>query len=108
MGYWIDLQDDKGVAVTVPHHSEGGTYAVGGIDVASIYVTYNYSERFDFASLHDKTAFETFSLLRQAVLLLGVTRDEDYWKPTPGNAGYAASILLWWAALHPEGRWSVR
>ena len=28
-----------------------------------------------------------------------------YWKPTDGNAGYALSILLSWAQLHPQGVW---
>jgi hypothetical protein len=28
---------------------------------------------------------------------LGVECDDDYWKPTPGNAGYALSVLLSWA-----------
>ena len=28
-----------------------------------------------------------------------------YWKPTDGNAGFALSILLSWAQLHPQGVW---
>ena len=29
-----------------------------------------------------------------------------YWAPTEGNAGYALSILLGWARMHPDAVWS--
>ena len=29
----------------------------------------------------------------------------SYWMSTPGNAGYALSILLSWAKQHPEATW---
>ena len=29
-----------------------------------------------------------------------------YWKPTPGNAGYALNILLGWAREHPDAVWT--
>src|SRR4029077_6146288 len=38
---------------------------------------------------------------------VGTERDDDYWAPTDGNAGYAASILLGWAKQHPEATWRV-
>lgn len=45
--------------------------------------------------------------LRIAVNTLGTVRDNDYWKPTPGNAGYALAILLKWAGQYPEARFKV-
>lgn len=32
---------------------------------------------------------------------------EDYWAPTPGNAGYALNILLQWAMEYPNGYWEL-
>jgi len=42
--------------------------------------------------------------LQKAISLLGTERDPDYWKATEGNAGYALSILLGWARLHPTAK----
>ena len=57
--------------------------------------------------MHKKTARDTTARLERAVETLGTQRDDDYWKPTPGNAGYALSILLKWARQHPNGVWIV-
>lgn len=102
-------------AVEVPNHSEGGTYAMGGIAQAELNLTYNYSRFFREALdredglrwLHDKRASECIGRLADAVGLLGVERDEDYWAPTRGNAGHALSILLEWAKAHPEAVFRV-
>ncbi|MDE2102426.1 MAG: hypothetical protein KGL39_34590 [Patescibacteria group bacterium] len=46
------------------------------------------------------------ALLRAEAIAAGVVEDGGgYWKPTPGNAGYALSILLSWAIQHPNGVW---
>jgi len=45
--------------------------------------------------------------LKRVVDKLGVKRFENYWAPTPGNAGYAASILLRWAKQYPDYVWEV-
>ena len=37
-----------------------------------------------------------------AVNQLGTSTDSDYWKATPGNAGHALNILLYWAKMHPN------
>ena len=106
MSYDIYLNGPDGV-VEVPNHSEGGTYALGGIPEARLNVTYNYRPFFDYRWLDGKEAADTIEYLTIAVDTLGVERDEDYWKPTEGNAGYACSILLRWALAYPDATWEV-
>ena len=100
---------------------------------ATMTVTYNYSELYylviekslpDF--LDGKLAKDTISTLKKIVEKLGTDQYKrqkdgctvedcfkpenqivDYWCPTMGNAGYVASILLDWAQLHPNAKWSV-
>ena len=99
---------------TVARHTEGGTYAAGGITNAELNVTYNYTNHFHemldaeqgIRWLYGKTGQETRERLRAAVEQLGVERHDDYWKSTPGNAGYALSILLAWAEQHPNAVWN--
>ena len=113
MSYDIKLQND-GEPVCVPLHREGGTYAVSGTEEATLSITYNYSphyyehvdEKKGIRWLYGKTGARTELRLRAAVARLGTERDSDYWAPTPGNAGYALSILLSWAKLHPGAVWT--
>jgi len=111
MSYDIDLVDSiTEKCVTVPKHEEGGVYAVGGITDASLSITYNYAQYyFDHIDskdgirwLYGKKAKNCIKGIEKAVMELGTVRNDDYWKGTPGNAGYALSILLAWARLHPE------
>lgn len=106
MSWWVYLER-AGETVDVPPHTEGGTFAMGGIDRAELNVTYNYRDLFDFDKLHGKKALDTVDVLRSAVARLGTERHTDYWKPTSGNAGYAASILLRWAEVYPDAVWRV-
>lgn len=106
MSYWISLQKNNEIC-TVPTHSEGGIYAVGGVPEADLNVTYNYSKYFSFRDLHGKTAKLTIPVLELAVSILGTERDTDYWASTPGNCGYALSVLLGWARLYPDAVWEV-
>lgn len=131
MSYWVYLKDPNGPIqcdygqapdacstpclpnMVVPGHAEGGTHALGGTDEAELNITYNYSQH--FKALHaegirwldGKTGEDTAPALAAAVQQLGTARDRDYWAPTPGNAGYALSILLDWAQLHPQAVWQV-
>jgi hypothetical protein len=107
MSWWVYLEDKDGKPVEVSAHSEGGTYAVGGISEAELNVTYNYGKHFAFKTLNGKAASETVEGLTALVAKLGTDRDEDYWNPTPGNVGHAASILLAWAKQHPAAKWRV-
>lgn len=113
MSWWVYLEHD-GKPVSVENHSEGGTYAVGGISDAELNITYNYgrcwrahgwgnlSEQFD-----GKTGRESIPELRRMVELLGTDQHQDYWEPNDGNAGHALSILLRWAEQYPDAVWRV-
>lgn len=125
MSYDVTLKDPvTGEVARVEKHSEGGTYAMFGTYEASLSITYNYSKNFskipvkepwddrgesrsDFSVrwLYGKTARETTGTLLAVVMLLGTTRDPDYWAATDGNAGYAAKLLLDWAIQHPDAVW---
>lgn len=112
MSYWVYLRNDAGHSVEVEPHQEGGTYQMGGCSEAELNVTYNYSREyskhgFSLRDLEAKSADETIPELERLVGLLGAERDADYWKPTPGNAGFALSILLDWARQHPKAAWHV-
>lgn len=112
MSYDIELMYEDQIAI-VPEHREGGTYALNGKREAALNVTYNYGPFFyehidaelGIRWLYGKLACETVERLRAAVAALGTERHDDYWAPTPGNAGYALSILLMWAGLHPRAMW---
>ena len=112
MSYDITLIKD-GKAVQVPLHNEGGIICVGGTYVADINITYNYgyffmkslSPRKGIRWLYRKKAKDTIKRLEKAIRELGTKRDSDYWKATPGNAGYILSVLLKWAKQHPDAIW---
>jgi hypothetical protein len=106
MSYWIYLEDEDG-PVEVERHAEGGTYAIGGVDCAEVNVTYNYARHFDFRALNQKQAKETLPILEVAVHELGTERSDDYWEPTPGNAGAAVALLRDWARQRPDAVWDV-
>lgn len=93
--------------LTVDRHCEGGTYVLGGMTDADLNTTYNYGRYFNFRGLHGRTGRETIKEMAVAVETLGTERDDNYWASTPGNAGYAVSILLRWARQHPDGVWQV-
>lgn len=113
MSYDVYLEDAEGCVLEVESHSEGGTYAIGGLPEAHLNITYNYGEcyslfEFSIRNLDGKTAAETVEQLDDLVGKLGTRQyHNDYWAPTPGNAGYALSILAKWAKQHPDGLWSV-
>ncbi len=112
MSYDINLCYPDALA-QVDNHEDGGTYALGGTTDAWLNVTYNYAsfyyEHLDkelgIRWLYGKKAKDTLDRLQNAVEALGTDRHPDYWKSTPGNAGYALAILLSWAHQHPEAEW---
>lgn len=114
MSYDVELRDPSNKVCIVVPHAEGGTYVCGGTDRAELNVTYNYGEHFHHTlgdgglrSLNGQRAGDTIPILTAAVEILGTTQDADYWKPTPGNAGYALNILLQWAKVHPDAHWVI-
>lgn len=110
MSFGINLIGEHGEPVEVEKHAEGGTFVLGGTTRASLNVTYNYSRFYSetidrdesIRWLYGKKASECIPRLKEAIGALGTEQDEDYWAATPGNAGYALSILLKWAEQHPD------
>lgn len=119
MSWGIYLKDDQGNTARVSPHEEGAVIVVGGTDEAYLNVTYNYSARFKEAgitnfknTLQGKKAKDVVALLRSASAKLGARAfgtqvDEDYWKPTAGNARHALSILIQWCDQHPDATFEV-
>ena len=117
MSWWINLEG----AGPVEHFEDGGTYVLGGQTNAELNITYNYGGLFRTALrdsdpdksnvlgrlFHGKKAGDTIEMLRIAVEELGTETSNDYWEPTPGNAGKALSYLLAWAEQYPDCVWAV-
>ena len=110
MGYDIQLVDEHGEIVQVERFSEGGTQPIGGSTTADISITYNYSKFFydtidkeqGIRWIYGRRAGDCIGKLLKAVHILGLYKDEDYWKATPGNAGYILAILLKWAGKNKK------
>lgn len=115
MSWWVYLEGKDGVAVSVDNHSEGGTYAIGGVGAAELNVTYNYGGIFHAAfdglgfrdALHGKKAKDVTPLLKRACAKLGNQPSDDYWESTEGNAGHALAVLYGWALQHPDAVFRV-
>ena len=109
MSYDISLQKNK-KPVKVKKFEEGGTYVMGGSEEADLNITYNYcwfyyrylDKKEGIRWLYGKKAKDCIERLEKAVKELGTIIFKDYWAPTPGNAGYALSILLEWAKQNPD------
>jgi hypothetical protein len=114
MSFDVSLEQN-GRLLQVSQHAEGGTYVMGGTTDAALNITYNYGPHYyehlntlrGLRWLDGKRAQDTIGVLASAIGALGIEQDADYWASTPGNAGYALSILLEWAAQHPMGLWRV-
>lgn len=115
MSYDISLLDPVSrqvIELDEPHHMRGGTYALGGTVEASLNVTYNYAKHFyrtlgegGIRSLYGKTGAETVPALKRAIEQLADDVDDNYWKPTEGNAKRALCQLLALAQMRPDGIW---
>ena len=94
-----------------PHHMRGGTYQVGGTIRAHLNVTYNYAPHFKrigdegIRSIYGKSGAESIPVLRAAADSLRDDVDDDYWKPTEGNAKAALLQLIALATMRPDGIW---
>ena len=114
MSYDISLHDPVSGDVLEsesPHQLAGGTYAVGGTTKRWLNVTYNYSEHFrrlgekGIRTIYGMIGTESIPILQQAADALGDDVDDDYWKPTEGNAKRALLQLIALARLRPDGVW---
>ncbi len=135
MSYDISLVDPvsrETLALDIPHHMRGGTYAVGGTSLAELNVTYNYAPQFTrvfealtvahdgapdwlkaqadgvqgIRTIYGMTGAQSLPVLERAISQLGDDVDPDYWKATDGNAKRALLQLKALAAMRPDGVWS--
>jgi len=94
-----------------PHQTKGGTYQVGGCPTAEINITYNYGKHYDvigpegIRTIYGMTGAESMPVLEMAIASLGDDVDDDYWKPTEGNAKRALQQCLALARMRPDGVW---
>ena len=114
MSYDIDIVDPITKQVLVvddAHHIRGGTYCLGGTNELSLNITYNYGKFFydiidkeeGIRFLYGKEAVDCIPILDKAIAALGDDVDEDYWKPTEGNAKAALIGLRALCKMRPDG-----
>jgi len=116
MSYDIELQDPvtkETLELDSNHHMRGGTYALGGTSDASLNITYNYAKHFyrvinedqGVRFIYGKSGADSIPILENAISALGDEVDDDYWKPTEGNAKRSLTQLLALAKMRPDGIW---
>lgn len=115
MSYSIRLCDpktDEGLNAEESHDIRGGTFALGDTTELWLNVTYNYSGHFrrvlgndGIRSIYGMTGEESIPVLEGAITKLGDNMDDDYWKPTEGNARKALKNLVKLARMALHGVW---
>lgn len=115
MSYDIELLDPVTKTVLlaeVDHCIRGGTYAMGGTRELHLNVTYNYAPHFKrvmgddgIRRIYGMSGAQSKPVLEEAFSRLADDADDDYWKPTEGNAKRAIAGLLAFANLRPDGVW---
>lgn len=95
------------------HDRAGGTHISDGTTMAWLNITYNYAVHFyahigqkGIRTIYGLTGEESIPILEQAIKRLGDDVNDDYWKPTEGNAKRALIGLLSFAKERPDGIWS--
>lgn len=97
------------------HDVKGGTYCANGTREMWLNVTYNYSPIFrkvlfppeGLSKLDGISGADSIPILEDAISKLADDVDNDYWKPTEGNAKRALHGLLALAKLRPDGVWEI-
>ena len=116
MSYDIYLKDPitkETIHFESPHQMSGGTYVSGGTTKAWLNITYNYGKIFrqhldkdkSIRCIYGMTGAESIPVLQKAVDALGNDVDDNYWKPTEGNAKRALLQLIALAKMRPDGVW---
>lgn len=114
MSYSLHLEEPDGQLAVVPdgHDLRGSTYILGGNDQAWLDVTYNYSKHYyrvfgerGIRTLYGLTGHASLALLDDAIGQLNTDVDDDYWKPTEGNARRALENLRLLARACPHAVW---
>ena len=110
--YLLDPVTKHAVEFDAPHHMRGGTYVLGGTNAATLNVTYNYSPHYyrlmgenGIRAIYGLSGAESIPILTKAIEALSDEMDEDYWKPTEGNAKAALLQLRAMAQMRPDGVW---
>lgn len=95
------------------HDIKGGTYAIGGTNLATINITWNYAPIFykvlgkkGIRTIYGKTGKDSIPIINTAMKKLNDDIDLDYWKPTEGNVKQALKDLLFFAQQKPNGVWN--
>ncbi len=116
MSYDISLKDPitrETIEFDEPHHTRGGTYAMGGTTEAWLNVTYNYGYHYyriidtdkGIRKIYGMTGAESIPVLEAAIGQLGDETSDDYWQAAEGNAKQALCQLLAFARMRPDGIW---
>lgn len=110
--YLLEPVTRKIIVFSEPHFMRGGTYALGGTTAAHLNITYNYWPFFEslgekgIREIYGMTAADSIPRLNNTIRKLGDDVDDDYWKPTEGNAKQALLQLVALAKMRPDGVWN--
>lgn len=115
MSYDLTLRDaENGHTLEADdnHDIAGGTYALGGTPQAWLNITYNYSQHFyrvfgekGIRTIYGMTGEDSVPVIDKAIGQLGYDIDNDYWKPTEGNARESLVQVRKLAEMFPQGVW---
>jgi hypothetical protein len=116
MSYDLGLKDPitkQWIELDAPHQMRGGTYCTSGTSSAKTNITYNYGKFFrrvlcpenSIRLLYGMTGAESIPVIKEAIEQLGDDIDDDYWKPTEGNAKRSLYQCLALAQMCPDGIW---
>jgi hypothetical protein len=116
MSYDIYLKDPvtkHTIEVENYHDMMGGTYCLDGTKELWLNVTYNYSKHFynvvdkkdGIRAIYGMSGAQSIPILKSAIAKLKDDVNEDYWKPTEGNAKRSLIQLLAMAEMRPDGIW---
>ncbi len=110
--YLTDSATGDTLELSESHDLKGGTYALGGTQEAWLNVTYNYVSHFQrvlgedgIRTIYGMTGEDSLPVLQKGHDALGDDADDDYWKPTEGNAKSAIADLITLAKAAPHGVW---
>jgi hypothetical protein len=125
MSYDIELQrNGETLELLSAHHLTGGTYALGGTNLATLNVTWNYGKFFyqalgsqGISAIYGKPVMVGLQMLAEAITHLHTEYgaeaqvvDDDYWAPTVGNAVKALSDLIYLGTIsyaeYPDAVWN--
>lgn len=97
----VNSKDKSYVCLKSKHYIKGGTFAIGGTDMAWLNITYNYSDFYyrlwpisGIRTLYGIPLRNAVEMLKAGISKLRGRPCENYWEPTSGNAKAALKSLL--------------